>query len=105
MKAILVLWFSACYSNITVSQYVDDMEPLLQYNRETYLAGPHTLSRRDTAILYFDQQFAWLKSSAACGNKLLGASGKKCISERTRDGVWPWETYYRDPIVNTPLQK
>ena len=104
MKALLVLWFSAWFSNVTVGQYVDDLEPLLRANRDAYLSGPHTVARRDEAIVYFDQQWAWLKSSQACGNRLLGAAGQRCISERSRSGTWPWEGYYRDPIVNTPIR-
>jgi hypothetical protein len=104
MKALLLLWFSAWFSNITVGQYVDDLEPLLRYNRDAYLGGQHTVQRRDAAILYFDQQWAWLKSSQACGNRLLGSSGQRCISDRSRNGSWSWETYYRDPIANTPAR-
>jgi len=104
MKALLLLWFSAWFSNITVGQYVDDLEPLLRANRDVYLAGPHTLQRRDAAIVYFDQQWAWLKSSQACGNRLLGSTGQRCIGDRSRTGTWPWEAYYRDPIVDAAVR-
>ena len=39
MKGVLLLWFSAWYGNLTVSQYVDDLEPLLRVNRDLYLGG------------------------------------------------------------------
>ncbi len=99
MKSILILWLSAFFSTATVGEYVDDLEPLLAANREAYLAGPHTPERQQAALLYFDQQWAWLKSSAACGSRLLGGAGKRCIADRSRSGPWSWEQYYRDPIV------
>lgn len=104
MKTLLVLWFSAWFSSVTVTQYVDDMEALLRANRDAYLAGPHTPESRDVAIAYFDRQWASLKTSQACGNRLLGASGDRCLADRSRNGRWPWETYYRDPILNAPLR-
>lgn len=51
MKTLLLLWFSAWFSNITVAQYVDDIEPLLRANRDAYLGGPHTVQRRDHRLL------------------------------------------------------
>ena len=104
MKTLLVLWFSAWFSNITVTQYVDDMEPLLRANRDAYLAGQRTAGQRDAAVAYFDRQWASLKSSQGCGSRLLGSAGQHCISDRSRNGNWPWETYYRDPILNAPAR-
>lgn len=101
MKSLLLLWVSAMYSSLTVTQYVDDLEPLLRANRDAYLAGPHTPGRQIDALRYFDQQWAWLHSSQGCGSRLLGSAGERCRSERARNGHWPWETYYRDPIANT----
>jgi hypothetical protein len=106
MKSILVLWLSAWFSNMTVSQYVDDLEPMLRANRDAYLSGPHTLQRRDGAVVYFDQQWTWLKSSQACGSHLLiGRAGQSCIQDRSRAGQWPWEVYYRDAILAAPLDR
>jgi hypothetical protein len=99
MKTILLLWFSTFYSAYTTSQFVDDVEPLLRANRDAYLGGPHTVSRRNAALAYFDQQWSWLRSSQACGSNLLKTAGKLCLSDRSRTGQWPWEVYYRDPIV------
>ena len=98
MKALLVLWFSAWYSNLTVGQYVDDIEPLLRANRDNFLNGPHTAVRKAQALGSFDKEWNWLQSSQGCGSKLLGAAGKRCLNDRARDGQWPWEAYYRDPI-------
>lgn len=100
MKSILLWFFSAWFSSITATNFVDSLEPLLAANRDTYLSGPHTTQRQQAAIQYFDQQWTWLKSSAGCGSKLLGKAGERCISDRSRAGSWSWEAYYRDPIVN-----
>jgi hypothetical protein len=100
MKSIMVLWFSMCFANVTVTEYVDQLEPMLQANRDSYLGGPHTSARYTAAIQYFNQQWSWLKSSSACGSKLLGSAGQRCVADRSRSGSWPWETYYLDPIVN-----
>ena len=99
MKSVLLLLLSAWFSNVTVTEYVDNLEPLLAANRDVYLSGPHTLQRQQAALQYFDQQWVWLKSSAACGSRLLGQAGQRCSSDRSRSGPWPWEAYYRDPIV------
>src|SRR5437660_9730415 len=100
MKSVLVLWFSMWYSNITVTDFVDQLEPLLRANRDSYLTGPRTADRYAAAIQYFNQQWAWLNSPAACSSRLLGSAGQRCIAERSRSGPWPWEAYYLDPIVN-----
>ncbi len=103
MKSILLLFLSAWYSSYTVSDFVDDLEPQLAANRDAYLAGSMTRQQQQAALQFFDQQWAWLKSSQACGSRRLGAAGQACIADRSRNGRWPWETYYRDPIVNGHL--
>jgi hypothetical protein len=100
MKSVLLYLLSAWYSNVTTTEFVDTLEPLLAANRDTYLAGPHTTDRQQAALVYFDQQWVWLKSPAACGSRLLGQAGKSCVMDRSRSGQWSWEHYYRDPIVN-----
>jgi hypothetical protein len=99
MKSVLLLLLGAWFSNVTVTEYVDGVEPLLAANRDAYLSGPLTAARQQAALQYFDQQWMWLKSSQACGSRLLGSAGTACIADRSRDGRWPWEAYYRDPIV------
>ena len=64
MKSVLLVLLSAWYSSVTVTDYVDNLEPVLAANRDAYLSGPHTLQRQQAALQYFDQQWAWLKSSA-----------------------------------------
>jgi hypothetical protein len=99
MKTILMLWFAAMYSNVTVTEYADTIEVSLAANRDAYLSGAHTSDRQTAALQYYDQQWAYLKSPAACGERLLGAAGVACIADRSLNGRWPWERYYRDPIV------
>ena len=101
MRSFLLLFLSALYSNYTVTEFADAAETRLRANRDTYLAGPHTVARANLALQYFDQQWAWLHSPDACGSKLLRQAGTACIADRSRSGPWPWETYYRDPIVNS----
>ncbi len=99
MRTLLFLWLSGQLASTSTSRYVNDLEPMLRQNRDVYLTGPHTPDRQAAALLYFDQWWAWLKSPAACGNVMLGSAGIVCIGDRSRGGMWPWETYYRDPIV------
>jgi len=102
MRTLMLLWMAA-FASPVATQYVNELEPQLQSNRDVYLLGPHTSDRQKTALEYFDRHWAWLKSSAACGADVLGAPGKRCLADRARDGKWPWETYYRDPIAATPV--
>ena len=104
MRSLILYWFSMWYANYTTSDYVDSLEALLQANRDNYLSGPRTAARRDAALAYFDQQWRWLRSSQGCGNRMLGGAGVRCLAERQRDGAWPWESYYRDPIVTGRME-
>jgi hypothetical protein len=103
MKSVLLLLLSAWYSKDTVTDFVNIVEPLLAANRDAYLAGAHTTDRQQAALLYFDQHWAWLQSSQACGSRTLGNAGTACLADRSRNGPWPWEAYYRDPIVANHL--
>ena len=98
MKSVILLLLGAWYSNITTTQYVDELEPLLSANRDNYLRGPQTPDRKQQALQYFDYHWTWLKSSQGCGSRLLGSAGTACMKDRQRDGRWHWEVYYRDPI-------
>ena len=98
MRTLMLLWMAA-FEGQVATQYVNELEPLLQSNRDIYLSGPHTLDRQRIALDYFDQQLKALKSASDCGGAVLGAAGRRCIADRARDGKWPWETYYRDPIA------
>lgn len=100
MKSVLLLLLGAWYANDTATDFVNYLEPLLAANRDTYLSGPHTPDREQAALQFFDQHWAWLKSPQACGSTALRSAGVACIADRSRGGQWPWEAYYRDPIVN-----
>ena len=99
MKSVLVLWLSAWFSNVTTTQFVDDVERQLAANRDTYMAGTRTPALQKAALQYFDDRWVWLQSSDACGSKLLGRAGQACIADRMPSGRYPWERFYRDPIV------
>jgi len=47
-------------SNVTATQYVDDLERRRGANRDTYLASARTPALQQAALQYFDQQWAWL---------------------------------------------
>lgn len=59
MKSVLILWLSAWFANVTASEFVDQMEPLLRQNRDFHLSGRHTSRRQAAALMYFDQQWTW----------------------------------------------
>ncbi len=103
MRTILMLWLAASFANTTTSEYVDSIEPLLKLNRDNFLSGPATTDRQAAALAYFDQQWALLQSGAGCGDKILKSAGARCIADRSRSGPWPWEKYYRDPILFAKL--
>ena len=98
LKGVLLLFLSGWFSNLTSTQVVDDLERQLKANRDIYLGGPHTADRQAAALAFFDQKWNWLYSTEGCGSKLLGQSGIRCLQDRARNGNWPWETWYRDPI-------
>jgi hypothetical protein len=68
-----------------------------------YLAeNPPSCADQRAALDAYDQAWAWLQSPAACGNPSYGSAGNRCISDRAPNGIYPWQTYYRDPIANDP---
>ncbi len=68
-----------------------------------YFAEPNVSCADQRAALdAYDQAWAWLQSPAACGNPSYGRAGNACISDRSPNGKYPWQTYYRDPIANDP---
>jgi hypothetical protein len=103
MKSVLLLLLSAWYAKQTTTQMVNDLEIQLRLNRDQYLGGPHTAARRQAALDAFDASWNWLHSDQACGSHMLGQAGLTCLSDRHRNGQWPWEQWYRDPIDSTPV--
>ena len=95
MRTLMLLWM-ATFEGQVATQYVNELEPLLQSNRDIYLSGPHTLDRQRIALDYFDQQLKALKSASDCGGAVLGAAGRRCIDHRARYGKWTWEIQSAD---------
>lgn len=87
---------------IEATRIVNDLEPMLQRNVEAYFEGPRTRTSQAVALKSFDDAWAWLISSAGCGNPELAKAGRACIADRSRGGRWDWNSYYRDPIANDP---
>ena len=94
---------------VASTSIVNDLEPQLQRNLAEYLAGPHTRASQLIALRLFDDAWAFLNSSDACGSPALGAPGQACISDRQagacvwRDEAgecWNWFKGYREPIAN-----
>jgi len=78
---------------------VDDLEQQLENNVSAYLQGPRTRASQIVHLQLFDDAWFWLHSAEACGSAELGNPGKACLADRAREGRWPWEVYYRDPIA------
>jgi hypothetical protein len=89
---------------------VNELEPQLAKNRDTYLSHPSP-AMQQAALANFDEAWAWLAGPTGCGDPKLGAAGQRCLSERGRGGTaaWcptgggcDWFTLYRNPIADTP---
>lgn len=90
-------------ANTATTQIVNGLEPLLNANKNAYLAGPGTCADQAAALAAFDTAIRWLRSPQACGNGAFGSAGNRCIADRIGSGAqWPWEKWYRDPIANDP---
>lgn len=87
---------------VAATQIVDELEPMLQRNVEAYFEGPRTRTSQAVALKNFDDAWAWLTSSAGCGNPELDKAGRACITDRSPGGRWDWFSYYRDPIAHDP---
>jgi hypothetical protein len=112
---------------IQATNVVNQAEPLLVKNLQTYLAAPvHYASAQAQALANFDS--VWGAVEAACASPALAMAGAHCISDRitgacaykTSPGGWSGNTYtapgangsgstcwnwfvgYRDPIANDP---
>lgn len=86
---------------IASSRIVDEIEPYLKRNVQNYLSySRRTASMQAQSLALFDT--AWAHVVAACSDPALGDAGRRCISERERNGRYPWVVYYRDPIANDP---
>src|SRR6185437_12887464 len=64
---------------VASTSIVNDLEPLLNANKNAYLAGPGTCADQAAALTAFDSAMEWLQSPQACGNLQLGTPGQNCI--------------------------
>ena len=112
---------------IQATNVVNQAEPLLQQNLQTYLAAPvHYQSAQTQALANFAS--VWQAVEAACASPSLGMPGANCIAQReegacayktspggwsngayTYPGAngsgstcWNWFVGYHDPIANDP---
>jgi hypothetical protein len=99
MKTVLFMLLTSFFSHTVATQIANDTEFLLRTNRDNYIYGPHTGTRQQAALAYFDATWQQFQSGNGCGSALLGSAGRSCIADRMRSGQWPWEVYYRDLIV------
>lgn len=89
-------------ADTATTQIVNGLEPLLNQNKNAYLAGPGTCADQAAALAAFDGAWLWLTSPKACGNGAYGSAGNRCVSDRGPGGKFPWFSWYRDPIANDP---
>jgi hypothetical protein len=82
---------------------VNGLAQQLQNLNNAYFAEPNVSCADQRAALdAYDQAWLWLQSPQACGNPNYGSAGNRCISDRSPGGLYPWQSYYRDPIANDP---
>jgi hypothetical protein len=79
---------------------VDEVEPYLKQNLQTYLSGPRTLANQAQAEDNF--YTLWNRVVAECGQPQYGDPGQNCINDRKRGSSkgYDWFALYLDPIAN-----
>lgn len=87
---------------LLATDLVNALEPVLALNLDLYLGGPRTASEQQLRLGEFDEVWTFLISDEACGTGDLGQAGRRCISDRERDGQFDWWRRYRDPIADDP---
>ena len=89
-------------ADTATTQIVNGLEPLLNANKNAYLAGPGSCADQAAALAAFDTAILWLQSPKACGQVGYGSAGNRCISDRLCESgcKFPWIAWYRDPIAN-----
>ncbi len=85
---------------VASTSIVNDLEPLLNQNKNAYLAGPRTCADQAAALSAFDSAWQYLQSPQECGSIQLGTAGQNCINDRAPGGEWDWTAMYRNPIAN-----
>jgi len=82
---------------------VNQMEPLLKQNVDTFLAAePKTPELKAKALGVFEN--SWQQMVGMLSDPALGKPGQVGVTDRARGGKWDWWSYYYDPILNEPVQ-
>lgn len=82
---------------VATTQIVNEAEPILEQNRDAFLAGPKTAADKEFAVAVFNK--VWGEVVELCSDPQMGNPGKACIADRQRGGRWDWASYYLDPIL------
>lgn len=80
---------------------VNQGEAYMKQNLAAWQASSKSLANQAQALQNYDQ--AWQAIVKFCGQPSEGSPGERCISERSPSGIYPYQTWYRDPIANDPL--
>lgn len=96
--AIKALWKNQLGElKVQLTHVYDNAQEGLEENLSRYLTEPATLTAQKERLTYFDKIWAELKAES-----MKTAQGIISWNERQRNGIWPWEVYFRDPIANDP---
>jgi hypothetical protein len=80
---------------------VNQGEAYMKQNLAAWNASSKSLANQQQALQNYDA--AWSAILKFCGQASEGSPGERCISERSPGGIYPYQTWYRDPIANDPL--
>lgn len=80
---------------------VNQGEAYMKANLTAWQASSKSLANQVQALQNYDN--AWAAIVKFCGQPSEGSPGQRCISERSPGGIYPYQTWYRDPIANDPL--
>ena len=106
------LLFKPDFNKIATTKVVDQLEPYLKQNLDSWQSLPteyKTVSVQQYYLNNFDQ--IWQQVVNNCSNPQYGNAGQNCISDRQADSCkyhangqcWNWFIGYRNPIANDPL--
>lgn len=82
---------------VELTHVYNDAADGLEENLARYLEEPASFQAQKERLAYFDNIWKYLHEIS-----LKTAQGIISWNERQRNGKWPWEKYFRDPIANDP---
>lgn len=82
------------------TQAVNNGEAYMKQNLAAWNASSKSLANQAQALTNYDN--AWQAIVNFCSQASMGSPGQRCISEREPTGIYPYKTWYRDPIANDP---